>query len=188
MSSKRDDLLKAARKLLWERGYEATSPRDIQAESGAGQGSFYHHFDSKLALAVAALDEVSAEMCALATAETEASGRDRVSRFLLQARDGLKGCRLGRFASEAAINEPKLRAPIERYFTELERYLAKALADAQRAGELSPKHKPRDLATMLVAVVQGGYVLSRIHRDKDALHRASTAALALLRDASAATS
>jgi TetR/AcrR family transcriptional regulator, transcriptional repressor for nem operon len=47
MSSKRDALLKSAKKLLWERGFEATSPRDIQDASGAGQGSFYHHFDER---------------------------------------------------------------------------------------------------------------------------------------------
>jgi AcrR family transcriptional regulator len=184
MTSKRDDLLKAAKKLLWERGYEATSPRDIQEASGAGQGSFYHHFEGKLALAVAALEEVSAEMCASATGsmDAEASGRDRVTRYLLQSRDGLKGCRLGRFAGDAGINEPELRAPIERYFSVLERYLANALSDAQRTGELTSKCKPKDLATMLVAIVQGGFVLSRIHRDKDAINRATAAALALLSD------
>jgi hypothetical protein len=40
----------------------ANSPRDIQDEYGAGQGSLYHHFESKLFLAATALDEVSAEM------------------------------------------------------------------------------------------------------------------------------
>jgi len=68
MPPKREDLLKAAKKLLWERGYEATSPRDIQEASGAGQGSFYHHFNGKLDLAATALEEVSAEMQELATA------------------------------------------------------------------------------------------------------------------------
>ncbi|WP_316224624.1 MULTISPECIES: helix-turn-helix domain-containing protein [unclassified Bradyrhizobium] len=186
MTSKRDDLLKAAKKLLWERGYEATSPRDIQEASGAGQGSFYHHFDGKLALAVAALEEVSAEMSASATslAGIHASGADRVSRYLSSTRDGVKGCRLGRFASESAIAEPELRAPIERYFSGLERYLGQALSDAQRSGELDSKCNPADLALMLVAVVQGGYVLSRIHRDRDAINRATAAALALLREAS----
>jgi TetR/AcrR family transcriptional repressor of nem operon len=187
MASKRDDLLKAAKKLLWERGYEATSPRDIQEASGAGQGSFYHHFDGKLALAVAALEEVSAEMSTSATgaAGNDASGLDRFSRYLSQTRDGLKGCRLGRFASESSIAESELRAPIERYFSGLERYLGDALADAQRSGDLSSKCKPADLAIMLVAVVQGGYVLSRIHRDKDAINRAAVAALTLLHEAAA---
>jgi AcrR family transcriptional regulator len=33
--SKRNDILAATKQLFWERGYEATSPRDIQEVSGA---------------------------------------------------------------------------------------------------------------------------------------------------------
>src|SRR6476620_565888 len=77
-------LVKAAKKLMWERGYEAVSPRDLLEESGAGQGSLYHHFTGKLDLAAVALGEVSDEMCALAreTVGTDGSGLDRVIRYL----------------------------------------------------------------------------------------------------------
>jgi AcrR family transcriptional regulator len=182
MSSKRDDLLLAAKKLLWERGYEATSPRDIQDSSGAGQGSFYHHFDGKLDLAATALEEVSKEMSELATGllDPKVPGLERVALFLGRTRDGLKGCRLGRFAAEASISEPSLRAPIKRYFDHLEDLLATALRDAKRSGELKVDAEPEAIATMLIAVLQGGFVLSRVHRDKSAINQATTAALALL--------
>lgn len=183
MSSKRNALLKAAKKLLWERGFEATSPRDIQDASGAGQGSFYHHFDSKLDLAAAALDEVSAEMREMVSGlmDERLGGLDRVERFLLMQRDGLKGCKMGRFAMEGSIGEPKLRAPVAAYFEHLETLLCKALGDAQRHGELASPLRPVDLAQMIVATVQGGFVLSRVLRDKDAVNRATAAAMALLR-------
>ena len=45
------ELVKAAKKLMWERGYEGVSPRDLLDESGAGHGSLYHHFKGKLNLA-----------------------------------------------------------------------------------------------------------------------------------------
>jgi TetR/AcrR family transcriptional regulator, transcriptional repressor for nem operon len=181
--SKRGHLLQAAKRLLWERGYDATSPRDIQDASGAGQGSFYHHFDGKLDLAATALDEVSVEMRELASRLLDDSvpGLQRVARFLEQSRDGLKGCRLGRFACEASIAEPKLRTPIKQYFDHLQRLLTIALDDAQRAGQLKSAIPPADLAAMIVAVVQGGFVLSRVHRDKDAINRATSAAMELLR-------
>jgi len=41
------ELVKAAKKLMWERGYEAVSPRDLLEESGAGQGSLYHPLQGK---------------------------------------------------------------------------------------------------------------------------------------------
>jgi TetR/AcrR family transcriptional repressor of nem operon len=186
MSSKRDDLLSSAKSLLWERGYEATSPRDIQKASGAGQGSFYHHFNSKLDLAETALDEVSAEMRQAASELLDAGtpGMERVVRFLQQSRNGLKGCPMGRFAGESSIFEPRLRAPIDAFFDHLGKLLEAALRDAQRSGALRSTEQPEDLATMLVAVVQGGYVLSRVSGDGDAVNRATAAALHLLRDAS----
>jgi TetR/AcrR family transcriptional regulator, transcriptional repressor for nem operon len=185
MSIKRDALLKSAKKLLWERGFEATSPRDIQDASGAGQGSFYHHFDGKLDLAAAALEEVSTEMRGLASEllDERLGGLVRVERFLAQQRDGSKGCRLGRFAMEASISQAKLRAPVEAYFRHLETLLAEALADAQRCGQLADDLIPADLAQMIIATVQGGFIVSRVRRDKEAINRAAAAALTLLRRA-----
>ncbi|WP_256998392.1 helix-turn-helix domain-containing protein, partial [Cutibacterium avidum] len=52
----RSRLLDATQELLWERGYAATSPKDILGRANAGQGSMYHHFSGKQDLAVAALE------------------------------------------------------------------------------------------------------------------------------------
>lgn len=60
--STREHLITAAKELLWEGGYQAMSPRAVQERSGAGQGSFYHHFASKADLATTALGEVADEM------------------------------------------------------------------------------------------------------------------------------
>lgn len=57
-------LLDAAQRLLWERGFDATSPRAVMAESGVGQGSLYHHFPTKKALAEAALTEIADRLVA----------------------------------------------------------------------------------------------------------------------------
>jgi len=151
------ELVKAAKKLMWERGYEAVSPRDLLEESGAGQGSLYHHFKGKMDLASVALGEVSDEMCELAreTVGTDGSALDRVFRFLDVSRDGLKGCRMGRFAAESSIAEASLRKPIERYFHELQEILAGALREAQADGELAKRLDARELALMLITVVQG---------------------------------
>src|ERR1700682_5960805 len=111
------ELVKAAKKLMWERGYESVSPRDLLEESGAGQGSLYHHFKGKMDLASVALGEVSDEMRELAreTVGTDGSALDRVFRFLDVSRARLKGCRMGRFASAASTAEASLRDAAERY-------------------------------------------------------------------------
>jgi TetR/AcrR family transcriptional repressor of nem operon len=180
--SAKGELVKAAKKLMWERGYEAVSPRDLLEESGAGQGSLYHHFKGKLDLASVALGEVSDEMCKLTreTVGTDGTALDRVIRYLDVSRDGLKGCRIGRFAAESSIAEPSLRKPVERYFRELQDILAGALREAQADGEIPKRLDASELALMLVAVVQGGFVISRIYRDRNAINRATETAKSLL--------
>ena len=56
--SSREQLTEAMAELLWERGYAATSPRDVMSRAGVGQGSMYHHFSGKHELAVEALSAV----------------------------------------------------------------------------------------------------------------------------------
>jgi len=177
------ELVKAAKKLMWERGYEAVSPRDLLEESGAGQGSLYHHFKGKMDLASVALGEVSDEMCELArqTVGTDGSALDRVIRYLDVARDGLKGCRMGRFACEASIAEGSLRKPVERYFRELQQILAGAFREAQADGEIAKRLDADELALMLITVVQGGFVVSRAYRDRNAINRATETAKSLLK-------
>ena len=72
----RDQLTDAMAELLWERGYAATSPRDVMARAGVGQGSMYHHFSGKHELAVEALSAVTGEL----TGESRCS-RARVRRW-----------------------------------------------------------------------------------------------------------
>ncbi len=47
---KRREILVAAQKLVYTRGYERMSIQDILDEIGISKGAFYHYFDSKLAL------------------------------------------------------------------------------------------------------------------------------------------
>lgn len=182
MDSKREDLVAAAKDLLWEVGYGAMSPRKILDASGAGQGSLYHHFSGKRAIAAAALAEVDVEMRAAfgRFLQADLPPLDRVRRFLTEKRDGLKGCRLGRLANETAIADDVIRRPIARFFAHVEETLAAALAEARDRGDIPKAADTGGLAVALVAVVQGGYVLSRIHRDGGHMRQACAGALAML--------
>lgn len=184
-SSSRDNILSAAKSLLWEIGYDGMSPRRVMERSGAGQGSLYHHFSGKKHLAETALREIEAEMKqSLDTIFSKTlPPLDRVRMFLSRRRNGVKGCRLGRFANETAIAEEKLREPIARFFTETQSHLTNALSEARDRGELAASVDPGSLATTLAAVIQGGYSLSRIHNDPNQIAKAQSGAMALLETA-----
>jgi TetR/AcrR family transcriptional repressor of nem operon len=180
--SMREQLVTAAKELLWERGYEAMSPRAVLERSGAGQGSLYHHFGSKTQLAATALNDVSDEM--QQTLRTILSANkpplDRVRDFLKQPRDALRGCRLGRLTQEQVLAEEILRQPLAAFFAAAESELAAVLEQAQKEGSLATTVNAADLAATLIAVVQGGYVLARALQDPGQMEQAIRGALALL--------
>ncbi len=49
-SRRREDILRAAKKLFLEKGYEKTSVREIVEEAGTSMGNLYHHFPDKFAI------------------------------------------------------------------------------------------------------------------------------------------
>jgi len=182
--SKRDAIVQAAKDLIWEGGYEAMSPRDVMERSGAGQGSLYHHFTGKRDLAGQALWEVNAELRAIADrvfSHPERPPLERVRRFLnALSRDPVKGCRVGRLAVESSIEDKAIRAPVAAWFEYAERKVKEALEEAQAGGQLREGIEAGDLALTITALLQGGYLVARAHRDPAAMHRALAGGMALL--------
>lgn len=182
--SKREAIVEAAKDLIWEVGYEAMSPRDVMGRSGAGQGSIYHHFKGKRDLAGQALWEVNAELRAIADrvfSHQERPPLERVRRFLnALSRDPLKGCRIGRLAVEASIEDEAIRAPVAEWFEYAEGKLQKTLEEAQANGQLQEGVDAGDLALTITALIQGGYLVARAHHDPAAMHRALAGGMALL--------
>ncbi|PZS08358.1 MAG: TetR family transcriptional regulator, partial [Acidimicrobiales bacterium] len=84
----REKLIDATRTLLWDRGYAATSPRAILEHSGAGQGSMYHHFTGKEALAATALQVTAEHLVARGEVLLAGDGPSvaRLSAYLLRQR------------------------------------------------------------------------------------------------------
>ncbi|RFB75543.1 TetR/AcrR family transcriptional regulator [Methylovirgula sp. 4M-Z18] len=173
-ASKRAALVSAAKDLLWERGYEATSPRDILERAGAGQGSLYHHFPGKLELALAALEEMKAEESAAMDAlfAPDKPPLQRIDDYLARERDALRGCRLARLSGERMMENPRFRQAIADYLERIEAHLRTALGEAQARGEIQAGLDPSHLAAMLLAVVEGGFVMARTHWDASRMARA----------------
>jgi AcrR family transcriptional regulator len=178
----REKILRATKELLWERGFEAMSPRDVMARSGAGQGSLYHHFSGKLDLARAALAEMAAEEMESMEAIFAPNKKPltRIEDYLSRERDALRGCRMARLANEMAMARPEFRVSISDYLQRIEELLAKALREAQAAGEIVADADDKTLAAMFLAIVEGGFVLARAHWDPGRMKRALAGAQQVL--------
>src|SRR5579885_3786399 len=73
MQARRTELLKAAREVLAEKGFEAATISEIVARAGVAQGTFYLYFPSKISLVVTLAAEMQASIeQALRTSYAEA--------------------------------------------------------------------------------------------------------------------
>ncbi|HWD79485.1 MAG TPA: TetR/AcrR family transcriptional regulator [Kribbella sp.] len=157
-------LIRSTQELLWERGYVGTSPKAIQREAGAGQGSMYHHFAGKAELAKVAIERSAAELRAAAEEQFGGPGSagERIDGYLRRERDVLKGCRVGRLTADPdVVADPELRKPVAETFSWLRKRLAEVVAEGKRDGEYPESLDPVRTAATIAAVLQGGYVLAR---------------------------
>ena len=69
--ARRSELLAAAERLFYLKGYEQTSVQDILDEVHFSKGGFYHHFDSKLSVLEAICEMRAQESCERAKAIVE---------------------------------------------------------------------------------------------------------------------
>ncbi|MEU3369877.1 TetR/AcrR family transcriptional regulator [Streptomyces sp. NPDC006660] len=176
-------LIAATRELLWERGYVGTSPKAIQQQAGAGQGSMYHHFAGKPDLALAAIRRTAEEMRATAEATFGGDGTayERIEAYLLRERDVLRGCPVGRLTMDPEIiADPVLRAPVDETLDWLRGRLAGIVQEGLDRGEFAPSIVPHEIAATVVATVQGGYVLARASDSPDAFDAGVRGLLSLL--------
>lgn len=183
MDDTKERLIRSTRELLWERGYVGTSPKAIQALSGAGQGSMYHHFTGKPALARAAIEQSSEELQAQLGVYLSGPGTalERISAHLHRERNILRGCPIGRLAHDPEIiAESDLREPLDAMFHWLQQKLADVIREGQKAGDFSGEANADDLAATIASVVQGAYVLARAAQSEEPFHRAIEGLLQML--------
>ncbi len=186
----RERLVLTMSELMWERGYAATSPREVRERSGVGQGSMYHHFASKRDLALAALQRNCADLLPATEDILTAPGDplEKLTAYLTRPLPALKGCKVGRMTQDPLVAaDPGLLAPVGAAFAGVHRALTAVIADAIALGELSADLDPERTARLLSASIQGGYVLSIAAQDPRPFEDARAGALDLLRAAAPPT-
>ncbi|GLU88733.1 TetR/AcrR family transcriptional regulator [Agromyces sp. NBRC 114283] len=174
-------LIEAAQELYAANGVAATTPREVLARSGVGQGSLYHHFPSKRDLAAAAVAQTVDDTLGSAAATLDGADEPqrRIADYLERPRAATAGCRVGRLTADPVVmGDEALRGEVSRYFAELIELVARAFTEQGLDAAAA-----RDRATTAVAVIQGGYVLSRALGDDAAMRAAVRGLLELLEPA-----
>ncbi|WP_246796419.1 TetR/AcrR family transcriptional regulator [Burkholderia perseverans] len=135
----REALLNAAGRLFRARGIDGVGVADIGREAGLTHGALYAHFDSKEALAAAAMNKgLEHSLASMARSGGEAPGLGRYLDFLFSARmrDTLEeGCPLAASASEVARQGEPVAACFTEGFMRMAALVEASLDPALPAGE-----------------------------------------------------
>lgn len=172
----KDKLLSAALTLIRTKGYSSTTVDELCESAGVTKGSFFHYFESKEALAVAAAEHWSLITGQLFESAPYHNFEDPLDRFLgyIEFRkEILKGktpeftCLVGTMVQEAFEVNPKIRkACQESIFGHAEK-LEKDISDAIKLYKPSKKISAKSLALHSQAVIQGAFILAKASGSSD---------------------
>lgn len=175
----RERLLQAAETLVRARGFGGTSVGDILSATGLPKGCFYHHFDTKEALGHAILtrwvEELERHLLGFLTAADGPPPLERIAAaldgFLTQQEQSAcrGGSAFGNLAMELSDEHEAFRAPLAAAYRRLAAAFASQIGAAQQRGELRPEADSQALGEFLVAALEGGILLGRVHKDASVL-------------------
>jgi AcrR family transcriptional regulator len=168
----RERILRAAADMMYVKGVNATTLDDVRAASGTSKSQLYRHYPDKDALVrdVVALQavEVLERQHQLLRRLNSIRGLERWRDAVIEnnaLRNGAYGCRLGSLAGELADQDEEARQAIARHFETWEGLLEAGLARMKDSGVLRADVDAGELATGLMAALQGGYLLAQTARD-----------------------
>lgn len=168
----RERILRAAADMMYVRGVSATTLDDVRAASGTSKSQLYRHYPDKDALV---RDVVALQAAELLKRQHQLLQRLNSLRGLERWRDamvehnalrnGAYGCPLGSLASELADQDEEAREALARHFDSWAGLLRAGLERMKDSGVLRADADTGELATGLMAALQGGYLLAQTTQD-----------------------
>ncbi|MDQ3468865.1 MAG: TetR/AcrR family transcriptional regulator [Actinomycetota bacterium] len=190
MEDTRARIVDATAALFMQRGYAASGLKQISGASTAPIGSLYHFFPGgKAELAAATLTRSGQAYQELVETVIDAAP-DLVTGvrdcFLgaaetLRASGYADACPIATVALEVASSDEALRGVTERVFASWLRSITHRLVSGG-----VPESRAPELATVFLAALEGGFLLSRVARDATAMETIGATVVELVRQAVAA--
>ena len=178
-SKTRERILDAALQQIFERGFAATSVDAIQETAGISRGTFFYHFPSKDALAVALLERYAEQDRALVDSlieRAESLSSDPLQQALLfiglheelfqDTTADEAGCLFASYSYEAGLFDDYTHGLIVDSIEHFRQVLGGKLEEALlRHPAKLPDVDPYVLADMAYGVLQGAFILGRTFAD-----------------------
>ena len=172
----RTRLLEAARGAIRAKGYAATTVDDICLAAGVSKGSFFHHFASKDALGIAAVEafsEMADGLFAQAPFSALDDPRDRLFGYVDFRASLIEGdlaeytCLLGTTVQEVHATHPALRDACERAIASHVQNLTADIAAAKQRYAPGAKWSAESVGYFMQGVLQGAFILAKARQSPE---------------------
>jgi TetR/AcrR family transcriptional repressor of nem operon len=161
----RKDIVQTGYNLMYLKGYNAVSIKDITETVKIPKGSFYNHFDGKENFGLEVLEFYTAHI------EKQLNNRlsDRKKRPIARLKDHFGelirnfdkkyksslGCLAGNLGAEMADSNPVFREAVERSLERFVDALEACIGEAQTIGQIGNASRARDLAEYILNSWEG---------------------------------
>lgn len=187
----KDKLVEVAFDLIWNQSYGSVSVADICERAGVNKGSFYHFFESKTDLAVAAYEASWQEKRPMMDKifSPQVPPLERIQKWLEYMYEGQRqkaekyghvcGCPYASVGAEVATQDEKLRQMTEELISRTRKYIESAIADAVRAGSIIATD-PEQAARRIHCICVGSMVEAKVQNSLEPLKDVEPAVMRLL--------
>ena len=170
----RQRIIAKAAPLFNRRGFDGCSMQDISAATGLEKGSLYSHFATKEELAAAAFDYAWAQASSARLGNLD-QAPNSVDKLKLHIENFVSkpsfpgGCPMLNTVLDADDGNAILRRRAEGAMRDWVGYLADIVRAGQAKGEIEPSVNPEELAILVISLLEGAFVTSKLQRSRSAL-------------------
>ncbi|MDD9721807.1 TetR/AcrR family transcriptional regulator [Sulfitobacter sp. PR48] len=171
----RTRLLEAARDVIRSQGFAATTLDDLCKSAGVTKGAFFHHFENKEALGVAAAAfwaETTSAFFAEAPYHDHDDPLDRLLAYVAFRKEIIEGdlaeftCLVGTMTQEVYLSHPAIRDACAASIFGHAATLEPDIEAAMKAHGIAADWTPASLAAHTQAVLQGAFILAKATGDR----------------------
>lgn len=172
--SKQQEIITISRKIIYSKGYQATSISDILDAANIGKGQFYHYFSSKHDLGLAVVEDLVKEWDQEVFSkifETEFDPITKLNKMLERTLvfhtddEGKSGCPVGNLAIEMSEHDEAFRVKIQYIFDRWISSIEETLNDLIKQDHFPSTMDSKKHSQSIVAMIEGGILLMKSQKN-----------------------
>ena len=175
----REEIIQQAAVVFNRQGFAGASISDIMRETGLEKGGIYNHFASKEELALAAFNYAfeAASRRMIAVIKGVPSSLDRLRNLAGFWRTYFDdppvegGCALLNTAIDSDDTQPALRQRAQEALGQWHDLIVRTVRRGIDYGDIRPETDPAAVASLIIASVEGGYMMSKLTGDPAHINR-----------------